>query len=233
MSMLYGAALQQQQQNAPKVDVPSTYAAIAGVSNSGREAIREAQKVHPEYYPKTFTEALENFNDKVASGMEDALQPGSPPKVQSPTSAPKAAKAKTKPETIDYFNADIAKKYGMSKSTAYQEALSNTSYQRSVKDMQAAGLNPAVLFGGGRATPANSAVYAAEENGSGSGGYSFGSGGRSGSSGNGKLFSGSAYSFIQALGGLVGIATTKKPDGFWIGSQTAKGAMGLLDALFK
>ena len=53
-------------------------------------------------------------------------------------------------KTFDYINADLARQYGMSPETAYQEALSNTSYQRSVKDMQAAGLNPAALFGAGR-----------------------------------------------------------------------------------
>ena len=33
-------------------------------------------------------------------------------------------------KAIDYFNADLASRYGMSASTAYQEALSNTAYQR-------------------------------------------------------------------------------------------------------
>ena len=127
---------------------------------------------------------------------------------------------------IDYLNADLAKHYGMSKATAYQEALANTAYQRSIKDMQAAGLNPAVLYGSGRATPASASVYAS------SGGSSGRSSGR-GSSSSDKLFSSSAYAAIQAIGGLIGIGVSKKPDGFWIGSQTAKGAMGLLDSIWK
>lgn len=38
--------------------------------------------------------------------------------------------------SLDYFNADLAKHYGMDQTTAYNEALSNTSYQRAVKDMR-------------------------------------------------------------------------------------------------
>lgn len=131
---------------------------------------------------------------------------------------------------VDYINAELAKHYGMNLSTAYQEALSNTSYQRAVKDMKAAGLNPAVMFGSGHGQGASSGIYAsASSSGSGSGsGYR----GRSNSS-NDKLFSGSAYSAIQAIGGLIGVGLLKRPDGYWIGSQTAKGAMGLMDSISK
>ena len=62
--------------------------------------------------------------------------------------------------SLDYLNADLAKHYGMDQTTAYNEALSNTSYQRAVRDMQAAGLNPAVLFGNGRVSGADG-VYGA------------------------------------------------------------------------
>lgn len=164
------------------------------------------------------------------------LSPGNDPNNDVPTiapskprspSAPAVAADPVSPATFDYLNADLAKYYGMSKNTAYQEALENTSYQRAMKDMKAAGLNPAVMFGSGRANGAGSSVYPSSA--SSGGGYSRRSGGKS--SGNGKLFSSSAYGAIAAIGGLIGIATTKKPDGFWIGSSTAQGAMNLLNAV--
>lgn len=150
------------------------------------------------------------------------------PLPQSP-SAPSYSSSPARRATVDYLNAELAKHYGMGKASAYQEALSNTSYQRAVRDMQAAGLNPAVLFGSGRVSGANSSIYASDGS---SGSYSRSRGSGRASS-DGKLFSSSAYAAIQAIGGLVGIKMTKRPDGFWIGSQTAKGAMALLDDLMK
>lgn len=136
------------------------------------------------------------------------------------------------PSVVDYLNADLAKHYGMSKETAYQEALENTSYQRAMKDMKDAGLNPAVMFGSGRAHGAGSSVGIYNSGGGygsgGSGGYSRRSGG---SSKKGQLFSSSAYGAISAIGGLIGIAATGRPDGFWIGSAVTGGAMHLLNAI--
>lgn len=217
--MSYGAALQQFEQNNPAPNVPSTYAAISGVSQTGLDAIRNAQRQHPEWYPTTFSDAFDRFNDQVKQSFEDATNP-----VYPRPSAPVVARER---KPIDYFNADLAKHYGMGRSSAYQEALANTSYQRSVADMKAAGLNPAVIFGSGHGNGASSNVYA------GSGGSGSSRMSRGKSPGDGNLFSGGMYNAIQTLGGLVGMAATKNPSGFYIGSQTAKGAMSFLDALFK
>lgn len=143
--------------------------------------------------------------------------------ISYPTSA--GALNKPRAAAIDYINADMAKHYKMGKASAYQEALANTSYQRAVADMKAAGLNPAVIFGAGRGAGASSSVYAS-------------SGRSGGSSGRGyynqqsdKAFSTSEYSLLSTIGGLIGIALTGRPDGYWVGSQTTQGAMALIDVL--
>lgn len=61
----------------------------------------------------------------------------------------------------DYLNADLARHYGMDAATAYQEALVNTSHQREVKDLQAAGLNPVLSTRyGGASGVSGASVYA-------------------------------------------------------------------------
>uniref|UniRef100_A0AAU8BA50 DNA pilot protein n=1 Tax=Dulem virus 194 TaxID=3145671 RepID=A0AAU8BA50_9VIRU len=139
----------------------------------------------------------------------------------------------SQPQTFDYLDAPWASAYGLSKETAYNEAMTNTEYQRSVKDMQAAGLNPAVIFGAGKGSDAGVPHYISSPSSSGGGG---GSGRRSGRNKGNKgdyLLSGSAYSVLSALGGIVGAAATKSAGGYWIGTSLAQGAMHAASSLSK
>lgn len=123
---------------------------------------------------------------------------------------------RSKKEEFDWLNAEMAKHYGMSKETGYAEAMENTSYQRAVKDMKAAGLNPAVLFGNNAGSASGTPGYirsASSGGGGGGGGYS-----RSyGSARSNKLFSSNTYSGIAGVGsvagGLAGLFITKSPGG--------------------
>lgn len=130
-------------------------------------------------------------------------------------------------KSLDYLNADLARYYGMDAGTAYQEALSNTAYQRAVKDMQSAGLNPAALFGAGRASTADGVSYVSQAS-SGSGGFSRARGGSAKS----RFVSSSGYGALVNLAGLAGLALTKgRYTGYLAGSTAAKGVLSFFDSL--
>lgn len=131
---------------------------------------------------------------------------------------------------LDYLYADLSKHYKMDAATAFQEALANTEYTRSVADMKRAGLNPAAIFGGGSrgGNGANSNIHGnLLSAGGGSGGSRRGYYSSAGS--RGYAFNSSAYSFFSAIGGLAGAAITKNPGGYWIGSAVAQGAMNAVN----
>lgn len=130
---------------------------------------------------------------------------------------------------LDYYQAALAGHYGMDASTAYQEALANTSYQRSVQDMMNAGLNPAVLFASGRVSGANGVSYATQL---GSGSVGSGSSG-GGSAKSNKLFSKGMYNALQVVGGTIAVATTKNPFAYPIGASAAKGIMQAASGFFR
>lgn len=139
----------------------------------------------------------------------------------------------SQPEKHDYLDAPWASAYGMSKETAYNEAMTNTEYRRAVKDMQAAGLNPAVIFGAGKGSTAGVPGYISSSSpGGGGGGGGFRRyGGSSSRSRNDYLFSSSAYSILSVLGGVAGAAITKSASGYWIGTSILQGAMNAASIL--
>lgn len=195
--------------------------------------------IHPESSARNLGTYYRSYNPELISGLpipnksvsSSARAVASRGNVSSGSSGGSGSLGAAAPsaKSLDYLNADLAKYYGMSKETAYSEALSNTAYQRAVMDMQAAGLNPAVLFGAGRASAADGVNYIKAD----SGGSGSGSGRRrySGGKSSGKLFSGSAYSVMSALGGIVGAAATKSAGGYWLGTSLAQGAMSALSLL--
>ena len=135
-------------------------------------------------------------------------------------------------KVIPYKNADWAAHYGMDAGTAYAESMQNTTYQRTIKDMQAAGLNPAVMFANGANT--NTSFYMgapAPETGA-SGGSSGSSSGRSAAGRSGKLFSPKMYSTISEVAGVAAAAITRRPWNYSSGKAIAQGAMRIANNLF-
>lgn len=132
---------------------------------------------------------------------------------------------RSKKEEFDWLWADMAKHYDMSKETGYSEAMENTSYQRAVKDMKAAGLNPAVLFSKGADGEGSPSYIRSASSGGGGGG-----GGYSGRSyGSSYRWSKSQYGAFSGagavIGGLVGAVTSKSARGAAAGA-TAGAAIG-------
>ena len=71
----------------------------------------------------------------------------------------------------DFMDTSLASIFGMDASTHYQEALANTAYQRAVRDLKAAGLNPVLGISGNGASvfPGSEASPSGSGSGSGSG----------------------------------------------------------------
>lgn len=137
---------------------------------------------------------------EAVTGDDSPLAPSGSPSTGPSYSSVRSAQ--NSGATVNYLNADLAKHYGMDAQAAYSEALQNTSYQRAVADLKAAGLNP--VLAAGAVSPAGSFAAGntlAGGSGSGSsGGYSSGNTGK-------YAFDGNTYNLIGIAGSVVGAVT--------------------------
>lgn len=136
-------------------------------------------------------------------------------------------------QEFHYYEAPLAKMYGFSPETAYQEALANTAIRREMNDMRKAGLNPSVIYGSHNSSGADSGIIPRQTS-SGSGGGGGGSRRRSGRSNSGKyLFSGGAYYGIMTVAGTVAAIATKSVGAGMAAAGMAGTAMKALNGIFK
>lgn len=175
---------------------------------------------------KDFVQIAKDVFGVSESDVKDMLNRLNDDGLEDTTDAKKQNTSPIPPTVSHYLNADLARQYGMDNATAYQEALVNTSYQRAVKDMQAAGLNPAALYGSGKGYTAGGVSYVSDASRSGSG---------SGSGSNKDyLFGSGFYNGISTAAAIV--ASVLAPKGskvssYYMTSNAAKSLMQLANAL--
>lgn len=176
------------------------------------------------FYPSA-SAVLSDLNSSVNSALSslkslksrdnDSVTPGFVPFIDSGSSGSSGGYS---PEKQKYYEAPLAELYGFDKTTAYQEALSNTSYRREMADMRKAGLNPSVIYGSHNTSGAGSNIYPSSGSSvsAGSSGRSFASG-RS-NSGKMAISGGLYYGTMAAVSAITSIATRNVAAGMMAGS---------------
>lgn len=145
-----------------KVPGKGTIPAVAASGKAVAHAVNTFQKAAPKTYDKINKIVDSGMSKVFTGGKGDYTGASSPSPISSPAPSASSLTANSpSPSPVvtpgdggvsvavpDYLYADIAKAYGMDATTAYQEALSNTSYRRAMSDLKAAGINPILAVNG-------------------------------------------------------------------------------------